>query len=155
MLFWSFPCWPVVQWQDTGLWSLEWRFESSPASQHPRRTGCPPGNLGALHGAKDSILNERQFQFEWDEIKAGANLRKHGVSFELASTVFNDPRLLTVADLEHSEIEERWFSIGWASNSAMLSVVYLWSESDLATKIRFISAREATQTEIRHYQESL
>lgn len=67
-------------------------------------------------------MNERQFQFEWDEIKAATNLRKHGVSFELASTVFNDPRLLTVADLEHSEIDERWFSIGWASNGVMVSV---------------------------------
>ena len=101
-------------------------------------------------------MNERQFQFEWDEIKAVANLRKHGVAFELASTVFNDPRLLTVVDLEHSEIEDRWFSIGWASNGAMLCVVYLWSESDPATtKIRLISAREATRTEIRHYEESL
>ncbi|MEX2264295.1 MAG: BrnT family toxin [Bryobacteraceae bacterium] len=101
-------------------------------------------------------MNERQFQFEWDEVKAVANLRKHGVSFELASTVFNDPRLLTVADLEHSKIDERWFSIGWASNGAMLSVVYLWSEVDPATtKIRLISAREATQTEICHYKESL
>ena len=101
-------------------------------------------------------MNERQFQFEWDEIKAASNLRKHSVSFDLASTVFNDPRLLTVADLEHSEFEERWFSIGWASNGAMLSIAYLWSESDPATtKIRLISAREATQTEIRHYQESL
>jgi len=101
-------------------------------------------------------LNDRQFQFEWDEIKAAANVRKHGVSFELASTVFNDPRLLTLADVEHSEIEERWFSIGWASNGAMLSIVYLWSESHPATtKIRLISAREATQAEIRHYEESV
>jgi len=101
-------------------------------------------------------LNDRQFQFEWDEIKAAANVRKHGVSFEQASTVFNDPRLLTVADLEHTETEERWFSVGCAGNGAMLSIVYLWSESDLrTTKIRLISAREATQTEIRHYEENL
>ena len=100
-------------------------------------------------------MNDRQFQFEWDEIKAAANVRKHGVSFELATTVFHDPRLLTLADLEHSEIEERWFSIGWASNGAILSLVYLWGESDSAiTKIRLISAREATQIEIRRYQES-
>ena len=98
---------------------------------------------------------KRQFQFEWDEIKAAANLRKHGVPFELACTVFNDPRLLTAADLEHSGTEERWFSIGSASNGAMLSVVYLWSESDPATtKIRLVSARKATQMEIRHYQEN-
>ena len=48
-------------------------------------------------------MNGRIFQFEWDEVKANANVRKHSVSFELARTVFNDPRLLTVADLEHSE----------------------------------------------------
>ena len=70
-------------------------------------------------------MNDRQFQFEWDEIKAAANLRKHGVSFELASTVFRDPRLLTVADLEHSEGEDRWFSIRMASNGEMISLAYL------------------------------
>ncbi|MGD0459321.1 MAG: BrnT family toxin [Terriglobia bacterium] len=101
-------------------------------------------------------MNDRQFQFEWDEIKAATNVRKHGVAFELASTVFNDPRLLTVADLEHSEAEERWFSVGCASDGALLSIVYLWSESDPGTtKIRLIMARQATRNEIRHYEESL
>ncbi len=101
-------------------------------------------------------MNGGQFQFEWNEIKAASNLQKHGVSFELASSVFNDPRLLTAADLEHSENEERWFSIGLASNGAMLSIAYLWSEGDFATtKIRIISARAATQTEIHYYEESL
>ncbi len=100
-------------------------------------------------------MDERQFQFEWDEVKAAANARKHGVSFELACTVFNDLRLLTVADVEHSETEERWFSIGWASSGKLLSIVYLWSESDQATtKIRLISARAATQKEMRQYQEN-
>jgi len=58
--------------------------------------------------------------------------------------------------LEHNDSEERWFSIACASNGAMLSVVYLWSETDFPmTKIRVISARKATQTEIRQYEESL
>jgi uncharacterized DUF497 family protein len=101
-------------------------------------------------------LNERQFQFEWDDIKAAANVRKHGVSFELAHMVFNDPRLLTVADLDHSEFEERWFSTASTSSGSMLSVVYLWSESDAATTtIRLISARRATEKEIRQYKENL
>ncbi len=101
-------------------------------------------------------MNERQYQFEWDEGKAAANLLKHGVSFELASSVFGDPRLLTVPDLEHSEREERWFSIGWASNGTMLSIVYLWTESEPAiAKIRIISAREATKSEMRNYQDTL
>jgi uncharacterized DUF497 family protein len=101
-------------------------------------------------------VDERQFQFEWDDVKAADNMRKHGVSFEFACTVFRDPRLLTVADLEHNDIEERWFSIGCASNAALLAVVYLWYDHDAATTtIRLISARKPTQNEIRHYQESL
>jgi uncharacterized protein len=82
--------------------------------------------------------------------KAAANARKHGVTFEVASTVFRDPQILTVADLEHNDLEhndlkhndteERWFSIGWASNGTILSIVYLWLESD-----------PATQAEIRRY----
>jgi uncharacterized DUF497 family protein len=101
-------------------------------------------------------LHDRQFQFEWDEIKAAANARKHGVAFDVAPTVFNDPLLLTVADVEPSEKEERWFSVGRAGNGSMLSVIYLWSEAELpVTKIRIISARKAMQTEILQYEESL
>ena len=101
-------------------------------------------------------MNARPFQFERDEVKADANARKHGVTFELASTVFHDPRLLTVADLEHSDTEERWFSVGCASNGAVLSVVYLWSDAaPAATNIRLISARKSTQAESRQYQEGL
>ena len=101
-------------------------------------------------------MSDRQFQFEWDEEKAAANIRKHRVSFEVASSVFADPRLLSVADLEHGEAEERWFSVGRAVNGAMLSVVYVWQEIDQAlTKIRLISARPATRHEIRFYEENL
>ena len=97
-------------------------------------------------------MDERKYQFEWDEDKAAGNVLKHGISFELASTIFADPGLLTVADLEHSAIEERWFSIGLASDGKILSIVYLWSESEPpVTKVRLISARRATSTEISHY----
>ena len=101
-------------------------------------------------------MHERHFLFEWDEIKAAANLRKHGVSFDVARTIFNDPFLLTVADLEHSKAEERWFSVGSAFTGTVLAVVYLWFESEQATtKIRVISARKATPSEIRQYKGSL
>jgi uncharacterized DUF497 family protein len=73
-------------------------------------------------------LNERQFQFEWDEVKASFNVQKHGVSFETAATIFYDPRILTVPDEKHSEVEERWFSIGAVSNGVLLSIVYVWQE---------------------------
>jgi uncharacterized protein len=101
-------------------------------------------------------VNARPFQFEWDAVKADADARKHGVTFDLAATVFHDLRLLTVADLEHSETEERWFSIGCASNGVLLSVVYFWSGADpTATNIRLISARKSTQAESRQYLEGL
>lgn len=98
-------------------------------------------------------MNARQFQFEWDEVKAARNAGKHGVTFELARTIFNDPLLVTVADLPNSETEDRWFSIGRAANGALLSVAHLWmNEKPDLSRIRLISARKATQTEIRYYQ---
>jgi uncharacterized DUF497 family protein len=101
-------------------------------------------------------MSERVFRFEWDEAKAASNERKHHVAFEMASSVFNDPRLLTIPDLNHSETEERWFSIGAARNGALLSVVYLWKEEDPAlVEIRMISARGATQHERQQCQEGL
>lgn len=100
-------------------------------------------------------MSDRHFEFEWDEAKAASNLRKQGVAFDLASTVFRDPQLLTVADLEHSEVEERWFSVGRASNGGTISVVYIWSELDAhSVKIRLISAREATHAEAIVYEEN-
>lgn len=69
--------------------------------------------------------------------------------------MFNDSQI-TAADLEHSENEERWFSIGCASNGLMLSVVYVWSRFAPATTIiRLILARKASRAEVRHYEESL
>jgi len=63
---------------------------------------------------------------------------------ERPSTI-SDPNLLTVADVEHSETEERWFSAGIAANGVLLSVVYMWLDVDSAAiKIRLISARRAT-----------
>ena len=100
-------------------------------------------------------MNEHQFQFEWDEAKSSANLRKHGVSFELASSIFGDPRIFTIADATHSESEERWFSIGLANNGVPLSVAYLWTEVGAGLiKVRLITARRATPGEILYYTEN-
>jgi len=71
----------------------------------------------------------------------------------LASSLIQE--LLTVADLEHSGTEERWFSIGTANDGKILAA-YLWSESEpRTTKIRLISARQATSAEVRQYEENL
>jgi hypothetical protein len=101
-------------------------------------------------------VTERQFQFEWDQAKSASNLQKHGVPFEKAAAVFHDPYLLSVPDEENSDIEERWFSIGAARDGVLLSIVYLWKESSSGlTKIRLISARRATPSEARYYEESI
>lgn len=100
-------------------------------------------------------MDQYQFHFEWHEGKAAANLRKHGVSFEQASTIFGDPGILTLADTTHSEPEERWFSIGLTSNGALVSAAYLWTDAGGGLiKIRLITARRATAAETRYYTES-
>jgi len=98
-------------------------------------------------------LNARQYQFDWDDKKAATNLLRHRVSFELAATVFFDPGLLTTVDLEHGP-EERWFSIGSASDGRVLAVSHLWSESQSTIEVRIISARRTTRDETRHYEEN-
>ena len=81
-------------------------------------------------------------------------MRKHGMPFDLARTVFSDANLLTVADLDHTDVEERWFSVGCAIDGAILSRVYLWSDGAAeTTTVRLISARKATQNEILQYRE--
>ncbi len=102
---------------------------------------------------RGAYLDDKQFQFEWDDEKARTNLRKHGVTFELAASIFFDPRLLELADVEHSSPgDERWFGIGLSENSAILVVIYQWMELDgKNVKVRLISARKATQNEIQSY----
>ena len=97
-------------------------------------------------------MDEYEFKFEWNEAKAAGNFRKHGVSFELASSIFADPQILTLVDTTHSECEERWFSIGLGSNGTMLSSAYLRTDAGNGiVKIRIITARRATAAEIFYY----
>jgi uncharacterized protein len=64
-----------------------------------------------------------------------------------AASIFADPRILTLADTAHSESEERWFSIGLASNGVPMSVAYVWTDNGVGhIKIRLITARRSTAT---------
>ncbi|MBM4046842.1 MAG: BrnT family toxin [Planctomycetes bacterium] len=90
-----------------------------------------------------------KLSFEWDERKAEANQRKHGVSFEEATTVFLDPSSITVPDLAHSVYEERYVDIGSSVRGRVLLVVYAEREAN----IRIISCRKATPRERRLYEE--
>lgn len=95
------------------------------------------------------------YHFDWDANKARSNQRKHGVSFQLATTVFRDPLALTIYDDEHSENEERWVTLGRAGDGRTLVVVHT-SVQTLPTEIRvrIISARKADRDEIRDYEEA-
>jgi uncharacterized protein len=66
-------------------------------------------------------LTDVSYDFEWDEEKASSNTKKHGVAFDQAATVFLDPLALTVFDASHSEYEERWFTLGYATNGTLLA----------------------------------
>lgn len=87
--------------------------------------------------------------FGWDAEKARTNLRKHGVSFEEASTVFGDPLSLTIPDPLHSTDEERFVTIGESSAGRVIVVVH----TDRGQALRLISARLATSRERRTYHE--
>lgn len=84
--------------------------------------------------------------FEWDEAKARTNLRKHGVAFTDAVTVFLDPRAIDAPDLEHPE---RYVIIGRAKGSRVLFVVY----AERRDRIRLISARKVSPSQRRIYEE--
>ena len=86
-------------------------------------------------------------EFEWNEAKARANLRSHGVSFELARTVFRDPFAIERLDDRKDYGEPRFVIIGMAEGRVLLSVAY----TERGEKIRIISARRATHYEQDDY----
>lgn len=94
------------------------------------------------------------FDFDWDANKARANLKKHEVSFRLATSVFRDPLALTIFDDEHSDGEDRWVTLGRAQNGQILVVVHTSNETSTAElHIRIISARRAEREEVRDYEQ--
>jgi uncharacterized DUF497 family protein len=89
-----------------------------------------------------------ELSFEWDEEKNRLNQERHGISFEDARFVFNDPKKVILPDLFHSGDEERWIAIGIVNN--VLFVVY----TERGEVIRLISARPATKAEKGIYHEN-
>ena len=88
--------------------------------------------------------------YEWDSEKAEENQRKHGVSFDEASSVFLDPLALTFDDPDHSLSERRFITIGMTSNQRLVFVAHVDKDDD---RIRIISARDTTRRETYDYQE--
>jgi len=90
-------------------------------------------------------------KFTWDSRKADSNLRKHGIAFDEAITVFSDPLALIFDDNEHSEDEHREIIIGYSTLTRLLLVCFVEREKDT---IRLISARRATKAEIKDYEKN-
>jgi uncharacterized DUF497 family protein len=88
-------------------------------------------------------------EFEWDEDKAASNERKHGVSFTEAQTVFADPLALTGYDPDHSDDEDRYITMGTSLDRRLLVI----SHTDRDDRVRIISAREASRSERRDYED--
>ena len=89
-----------------------------------------------------------RFEFDWDINKARSNLSKHKISFDEGKTVFNDPFTITIDDLEHSLIEDRYIDIGRSAKGRLITVSY----TEHGDTIRIISCRKATLTEQNNYE---
>ena len=90
-----------------------------------------------------------KLSFEWDEEKAKANLKKHRVGFDEATTVLIDSFSITIPDPDHSVDEQRYIDIGISDNGRVLVVVY----TERGSNIRIISCRKATPSERKLYEE--
>ena len=95
-------------------------------------------------------MDDDELHFEWDDEKAASNLQKHGVSFEAAMALFDDPARLEEGDF-FARGEYRTIAIG-AVDTVVLTVVYAQPEENL---IRLISARLATAKERRAYEQNI
>ena len=92
-------------------------------------------------------------RFDWDERKNKSNRTKHGVWFEEAQSVFDDPHGRVFYDPEHSEEEDRFILLGVSQARRILVVVHGYREA--GSLIRIISARKATKKEVRNYEERI
>lgn len=86
--------------------------------------------------------------FDWDDIKAETNKKKHGVSFAEAATVFSDPNAIELHDEDHSDKEDRWILVGLSVKTRVLIVVFAEKEDEV---IRIVSARKAVKEETDQY----
>lgn len=92
-------------------------------------------------------------KFEWDNNKNEKNQAKHGISFEEACQIFEDPLHIAILDKRYSYYEERWISIGKMKNEETVVAANLYYDIEGNEIIRIISARYATINERRQYEE--
>ena len=88
-------------------------------------------------------------RFEWDASKNRENIRKHGIPFEEAQTVFLDENAIRFFDPDHSQDEDRFIMLGMSFKLRVLVVCHCYRKND--TVIRIISARKADKDEVKDY----
>lgn len=98
-------------------------------------------------------MSSPELDIAWDPAKAVSNQAKHGVPFAQAASVLLDPLALTVFDANHSQDEERWFTLGLSSGGKLLAVAHTYQTTGPnSARVRLISAREATRQERQLYE---
>ena len=93
-----------------------------------------------------------QYKFTWDEDKALANERKHGIPFAVAAGVFHDPLIGITHDVAHADDEDRWIAVGATENGGLILVVHTVDVAHGDMHVRIISARKPTHFERRAYE---
>jgi uncharacterized DUF497 family protein len=92
-------------------------------------------------------------KFDWDDKKNAANIKKHGISFEEAAEVFDDPLHISLLDVRFDYNEERWITIGTTLNGKIIVIGHLYFLRDNDEEhIRIITARIATKKERKRYE---
>ena len=91
-------------------------------------------------------------QFEWDERKDRINREKHGISFDEAKEVFDDPLHISKLDFRFNYLEERWITLGSTRKRKIVVVAHLFFTEEGEEVIRIISARRASQKERSFYE---
>ena len=127
--------------------------EGVPTPSGPRAASAPSQSPGTHAGFPSGFFSSRDIDtlFEWDEVKADANFRKHKVPFEEAASVFPDPLAKLFDDEAHSVAEHREILIGHSRRQRLLLVSFTERAPD---RVRIISARKATKTERLAYEEN-
>ena len=88
-----------------------------------------------------------EYRFDWEPVKARGNRQKHGITFEQAATVFNDPLAVSIPDADHGDTEQRWVTLGRTRNGTLLVISHTYREAGTnEASVRIISARRATNT---------
>ena len=97
-----------------------------------------------------------RYNFDWDLTKERKNIRKHKFTFRQAATVFHDPNHISIYDEDHSELEDRWITIGVDQSGVLRIVVHTFENVEKnMVEIRIISARKATRKEKSQYTENM